>query len=60
MNDLKTARLEKDELGLFQIVDTRNNTLLKRNVKTIRKAAAYMDYFTEEHRKAEQFWRQWG
>tara|TARA_R110002167_G_scaffold134822_1_gene321100 strand:+ start:162 stop:359 length:198 start_codon:yes stop_codon:yes gene_type:complete len=56
VSELKTARFEKDEFGLFQIVDTRNNMILKRNVKKISKAAAYVDYFTEEHRKAEQLW----
>lgn len=55
---MKAARFEKDGFGAYQVVDTRNGMIVKRNIKNIQKAAAYVDYYSEEVEKAEAEWKE--
>jgi hypothetical protein len=54
---MNAARFEKDGFGSYQVVDTRNGRIVKRNIKKISKAAAYVDYYNEEIEKAEKQWK---
>ena len=53
---MKAAEFKKNEQNTFDVIDTRNSMILKRNVKSIRKAAAYVNYYNEEIQKAEAAW----
>jgi hypothetical protein len=53
---MKTVRFEKDGFGDFLIIDNRNDDVLRRNVKTPSKAAAFVRYYEEEIVKAEKLW----
>ena len=55
---MKTVRFEKDGLGDFLVIDSRNEMVLRRNVKTISKAAAFVRYYEEEIAKSEKQWRE--
>ena len=53
------AKFQRTECGSYEIVDTRNGMVLKRNVKSISKAAAYVRYYDEEIAKAEAEWAEY-
>jgi len=53
---MNAARFEKDEFGAYQVIDTRTGNIVKRNIKKIQKAAAYVEYYNEEIAKAEKQW----
>ena len=53
-----SAHFQKNEFGIFDIIDDRNGETVKRGIKTISKAAAYVDYYNQEISKAESFWRE--
>ena len=55
-NEMKTVRFEKNGFETFLIIDNRNEMVLRRNVKTISKAAAFVRYYEEEITKAEKLW----
>lgn len=56
-NNMKAAtKMVRIEKGEYQVVDTRNEMILKRNVKTAAKAAAYVDFYNQEIEKAEKLW----
>jgi len=47
------AKFQKDGYGAYQVVDLRNNQIVKRSIKKISKAAAYVEYYNQEIEKAE-------
>jgi hypothetical protein len=56
-NEMKAARFERVEKGEYQVVDNRNNEVVKRRLANPAKAAAYVEYYDEEVKKAEAEWR---
>ena len=55
---MNQAEFKKTAFGEYEIIDTRNNMVLKRNIKTIKKAAAYAEYYSQEITKAIKAWGQ--
>ena len=55
---MNVARFEKDGFVAYQVVDTRNGNVVKRNIAKASKAAAYVQYYNEEIEKAEKQWEQ--
>ena len=47
------AKFQKAEFGGYEVIDTRNGEIVKRNIKTASYAAAYVTYYEEEIEKAE-------
>ena len=52
------AKFEKDGFGAYQVIDTRNGNIVKRCLKTARKAAAWVQYYNEEIEKAVKGWNE--
>jgi|GEM_PF-1555289 len=50
------AHFQKDDFGLFEIIDDRNGETVKRGIKSVSKAAAYVAYYNEEIEKADLAW----
>ena len=57
-NEMNVARFEKDGFVAYQVVDTRNSNVVKRNIAKASKAAAYFQYYNEEIEKDEKQWEQ--
>ena len=52
----KVAEVNRVEAGIWEVIDTRSNKVVKRNLPNGAKAAAYAEYYSEEVEKAEEQW----